>query len=100
MSKVQYVTIQIKPPSGSYPGRTCEGCYIDAGDAVALVDREGKPVRDHEGKEYSQMLKPGENPKVIAGRLTRQLRTALLGGKDAPGNNFDGPINYPSLRNA
>jgi hypothetical protein len=60
---------------------------------VTLTDREGNPAKDADGKTYSQKLKPGENAKQIAGRLTRELRTALR-GKNAV-NGFDQPIQYP-----
>jgi hypothetical protein len=92
--KPQFVTIQIKPPSGSFPGQTAEGAFIVEDGVVVLTDREGNPARDGDGKFYKQKLADGQNPKLIAGRLTRQLRTALR-GKDAPVNGFDGPIHYP-----
>jgi hypothetical protein len=96
MSKPQSVQIQIKPPDGSFPGQTAEGCFIVEDGVVVLTDRDGNPARDDDGKFYKRKLADGENPKVIAGRLTRELRTALR-GKNAPVNGFDGPIRYPKI---
>ena len=47
------------------------------------------------GKIYTAKL-DGEDPHIIAGRLTRQLRDALIGKKkDAPPAGFGSPLNYP-----
>jgi hypothetical protein len=94
--KVQFVTIQIRPPKGEFPGQVAEGAYIVKDGLVILTDRDGNPARDGDGKFYKRKLADGENPKVIAGRLTRELRTALR-GKNAPVNGFDGPIRYPKI---
>jgi hypothetical protein len=94
--KPQFVTIQIKPPKGEFPGQTAEGAFIVENDTVILTDREGNPARDGDGKFYKQKLVDGQNPKMIAGRLTRELRSALR-GKDAAKNGFDGPIHYAPL---
>jgi hypothetical protein len=94
-NKINQVWIQIKRPSGSFPGQSCLGYYTIEDDTVVMTDAEGQPARDGDGKYYRQTLKPGENPKVIAGRLTRELRLALRGGKNAPVAGFDGPIIYP-----
>jgi hypothetical protein len=94
--KPQFVFIQIRRPDGSDPGQTAEGAFIIEDGVVVLTDRDGNPARDGDGKFYKRKLADGENPKVIAGRLTRELRTALR-GKNAPVNDFDGPIRYPKI---
>ena len=94
MMKPQSVFIQIRRPDGSDPGQTAEGAFIVEDGVVILTDRDGNPARDGDGKFYKQKLADGQNPKVIAGRLTRELRSALR-GKNAPTNGFDGPIHYP-----
>jgi hypothetical protein len=53
----------------------------------------GKPALDDHGYRYSKKLAEGDNPKTIAGRLTRELRAALR-GKDAPVQSFDSKIEY------
>jgi hypothetical protein len=95
--KPQFATIQIKPPSRSFPhGQTAEGAYIVEDGVVILTDREGNPARDGDGKFYKQKLADGQTPRVIAARLTRELRSALR-GNDAAKNGFDGPIHYAPL---
>jgi hypothetical protein len=93
MMKPQSVFIQIRKPGGADPGQVAEGAFIVEDGVVILTDRDGNPARDSSGKYYKQKLADGENPKVIAGRLTRELRLALR-GKDAPVRGFDGPLQY------
>jgi hypothetical protein len=92
--KPQSVFIQIRKPDGDDPGQVAEGAFIVEDGVVILTDRDGNPARDDDGKFYKRKLADGQNPKVIAGRLTRELRSALR-GKNAPTNGFDGPIHYP-----
>jgi hypothetical protein len=65
---------------------------VDDG-VLTLTDRDGKSALDDRGYRYSKKLSAGDNPKIIAGRLTRELRSALR-GKDAPAQGFDEPIKY------
>jgi hypothetical protein len=95
MSKtIHHVTVQIFPPSETSHGQVAEGMYTFEDNEVILVDHYGNPVRDHHGKTYKKKLGPGEDAHRIAGRLTKQFRTARR-GKSV--NGFDGPINYPPL---
>ena len=55
-----------------------------------------RPVRDQHGKTYSKKLEAGEDPHVIAGRLTRQLRRARRGDKNRPAD-FTEHLHYPKL---
>jgi hypothetical protein len=94
MSKVHTVFVQIKAPRGASPGKVAEGCYTVIDRVVTLTDRQGNPASDIDGNKYSHELAEGETAKVVACRLTRELRTALR-GKDAQVSDFDGPIEYP-----
>jgi hypothetical protein len=62
---------------------------------VTLTDRDGKPALDDHGYQYSKKLADGEIASVIAGRLTRELRSALR-GRDVPVRGFDSKIEYPN----
>jgi len=64
-----------------------------ADGVVTLTDRSGKPVRVQIGKTYSYKLAETDDPRVIAGRLTKEFRRTLIGSK----GGFSGPINYPNL---
>ena len=92
------VFVQIRPPKNGDAGQVVEGMYIVADGVVMLTDRESNPATDERGRKYTHKLREGESPKVIAGRLTRELRTALRGA--GPTAGFDGPIAYPKLNPA
>ena len=53
-------------------------------------------VHDRYGKSYSQKLEAGQDPHVIAGRLTKTFRSARRGDKDRV-SGFNRPIHYPKL---
>jgi hypothetical protein len=94
MAEVHTVFVQIEAPKGNFRGRVVEGCYIVDDGKVILTNRRGEPVQDDTGKNYEQRLAEGDNPKQIAGILTKKLRKALRGGNALP-SGFSGPINYP-----
>jgi hypothetical protein len=64
---------------------------------VHLTDRQGNPVRDHNGKLYSRKLEAGDTAKAVAGRLTKDFRY-MLRGKDIRVNGFDRPSRHPKER--
>ena len=92
--EIRPVIVQIKPPGDRDEGQVAEGRYVVADNVVTLTDRAGAPVRDSDGKTYSRKLSEGDNPHVIAGRLTKEFRLALL-GKTKIKTGFSGPIAYP-----
>ena len=94
MPEVQIVFVQTEAPKGNFPGRVVEGKYIVDGDLVTLTDRRGEPVRDAEGKTCTQKLNAGDNPKQIAGLLTKKFAKARR-GNNAPPSGLSGPIEYP-----
>jgi hypothetical protein len=96
MPEIKTVFVQTEPPKGSFEGRCIEGCYIVEGDAVTLTNRRGDPVRDAEGNTYKQNLNAGENPKQIAGLLTKKFAKARRGNKTVP-RGFGRPLNYPKM---
>jgi hypothetical protein len=97
--KVYQVWTQVRRPKGSDHGQSALGYFTIDDGVVVMTDARGKPAKDAEGKTYSQKLKDGESAKLIAGRLTRELRTALRGG-DAAKNGFDRPVEYPKSWNS
>jgi hypothetical protein len=66
-----------------------ELCFV-----VTMTNQKGEPAQDDAGKVYTHKLEPGDDAYVIAGRLTRKLRDALRGKKDAPPAGFGAPLNY------
>ena len=59
-----------------------------------MTNQKGEPADDDAGKIYTAKLQPNDDANVIAGRLTRKLRDALRGKRDAP-SGFSGPLSYP-----
>ena len=95
--EVQHVFVQVRRPRGDDPGAAVEGAFIVKDGEVHLTDRQGNPVRDHNGKLYIRKIANGDSAKTIAGRLTKDMRYALR-GKDGRVNGFDRPIQYPKLK--
>ena len=94
MPEVHQVWIHIKPVSRALPtGQVAYGFYTLVDGVVTMTDAKGTPAQDDNGKVYTAKL-DGEDPQIIAGRLTRQLRDALLGKDGAPPSGFRGPLNY------
>jgi hypothetical protein len=96
MTKVFTCFVQIRGPKNGDQGVTAEGAFTVEDGVLTLTDREGVPATDERGKRYTHKLCEGENPKVIAGRLTGELRTALRG--IGPTQGFAGPIQYRDLK--
>ena len=74
--KLHHVEVQIEKPTADFRGRTVQGIYTFEEGVVTLTGRAGVPVRDTEGNTYCKKLDAGEDPHLVAGRLTRQLRKA------------------------
>jgi hypothetical protein len=69
------------------------GYYTVAKGVLTMVDGDGAPVRRwRDGELYTHRLQRGEDPCVIAGRLTRDIRASLRGGSD-----FNRPLVYPKV---
>ena len=97
MSDVRFITATIERPGRKFPlGQVCDGCYTLIDGVVTMTDRNGKPAEDGTGKKYIHKLAPGEDARVVASRLTKQLRLALR-GKNAPVAGFSGKIPYKKL---
>jgi hypothetical protein len=58
-----------------------------------MTDKEGLPAGLETGKTFSHRLKPGEDPRAWAAKMTKDLRKEFRGGNDTAG--FAGPIHYP-----
>ena len=93
--EVHQVYIHIKPVSPALPtGQIAYGFYVIKDGVVTMTNQKGEPAHDDAGKTYTAKL-DGEDPQIIAGRLTRQLRDALRGKKDLPPAGFGAPLVYP-----
>ena len=94
MPEIHTVFVQTEAPKSDFHGRVIEGKYIVEGDQVTLTNRRGDPVGDAEGRTYTQKLIAGDNPKQIAGLLTKKFAKARRGNNASPPGFLD-PIEYP-----
>ena len=85
--------IQIRAPKGSFRGEVEYGYYVVEGGKVTLTDGNGTSLSDG-GRQYSHQLRDGENPRIRAVLLSR------LRHRNASPRGFNGPIHYPTLKNA
>lgn len=85
MREVHYVTVQIGE------NRIVEGFYTIAGDQITMTYQDGSPVLVN--NETVQMnLSDSTTPRMLAGRMTREIRKALA-GETVEG--FTGPLRLP-----
>jgi hypothetical protein len=97
MTEVFSVTVQIKAPSRDHPGQVCHGCYTLTDGVVTLTDRDGHPVQDAHGRQYTRKLGPGStvaDADIAARSLTKEFRLALL-SKTLSGNDLAGRSTIP-----
>jgi hypothetical protein len=94
MIEVHSVIVQVKPPGPNFPGQVAHGRYTVTDGVVTLTDHDGNPVRDGEGRTYTEKLEPSGDARAVAGRLTKRLRAVLRGeSPDAP-ERVSKPLNY------
>jgi hypothetical protein len=88
---------EIKPPTGDHPGQISYGYFIVVDGLLTMTDAKGEVAQDDSGKAYTHRLERGDDPHVVACRLTKKLRDALRGTtKDgAPPAGFNRPLSYP-----
>jgi hypothetical protein len=84
MLKVYVATAQLTPE------RVIEGFYTLDGDELIMTYADGSPVMLNDG-QVKRKLTIGEDARVVASRLTKEIRKAML-GDIVPG--FSDPIAY------
>jgi hypothetical protein len=96
-AEIKQVTTQVDKPGRKFPhGRVTIGYYTVADNLLTMTDAAGKPAEDETGKRYTHKIGPGDDPRLIAARLTRELRKAFR-GSEAPKAGFEGKIAYRKL---
>jgi hypothetical protein len=63
------------------------------GDVLTMTDVEGVAVRRRSGEIVKQTLQTGDDPHVIAQRLTLSIYRMSRGD----GIDFNRPLNYPNI---
>jgi len=83
MSEVKSVWITTRLPIGDDPGAGEFGLYTVEDGVLQMVTEAGRPG----GKKYE--LQPGDDPKTIAARLTKEAWV-----RRARESDFNRPLNY------
>jgi hypothetical protein len=97
MTEVKQVIVTIKQPKPGFPGQVAYGHYTVVDDLLTMTDQQGGPAESIEGKRYTRKLAPGEDPRPVARRLTKEIRLALRGDTSAPKAGFGEKLVYPRL---
>ncbi len=96
MPEINYVAVYITPD------QIAEGFYTLSGNVLTMVDGEdGNPVRMKDGEPFPpRILREGEDARVIAGLLTKEIRKywrEINFPKVESVSGFDAQINYPRM---
>jgi hypothetical protein len=85
--EVKKLTIQVRPPRGTFPGEVVEGFYCVVDGSVVLTDESGKPI----GAD-KRHLSPGEDARLVACRMVRARRRSVRP------TGWDNQISYPKSK--
>jgi hypothetical protein len=91
--QIRDVVVQTLGPTETFVGQVAEGRYTWENGIVTLVDHDGTQLRDRKAKVYQKKLSQGEDPHVVAGRLTKQRFHDYGGGKQ----DFWRPLTYKTV---
>ncbi len=89
----QVTAIVSNPSLLDEAGRVTIGFYVMDGSLLTMTDGEGTPVRGRSGERITQKIQAGEDPSVIAKRLTMRIYRMARGDGMAW---FNRPLNYPT----
>jgi hypothetical protein len=89
LTDVHKVTIQIKPPKGTFDGLVEEGWYVVFENHVILTDPDGKPIPG----VPKRAIGPGDDARLIACLMVRNNRKGR-----ASVSGFNRPLVYPKIR--
>jgi hypothetical protein len=87
--EVHKVTVQVRPPKGTFPGEVAIGYYVVFENNVILTDGAGKPIAGVT-KHY---LTADQDARGIACQMVRDRRKGR-----ASVAGFNRPISYPPLK--
>jgi hypothetical protein len=86
--EVHKLTLQVRAPRGSDPGRVSEDWYVVVENCVVLTDADGKPMG-----EPKRHLDPGEDARLVACAMARRRR------RNSPTpTGWNNRIAYPKMK--
>ncbi len=97
MPDVKQVSAIVANPSALDPndyGRVTIGYYTIEGDLLTMTDGNGEAIRTRYGEKTTHKLQAGEEPDVIAKRLTLQIYRRIRGSDDI---GFNRRLVYPKV---
>jgi hypothetical protein len=87
MTDIRKISVQVRPPKGTFPGEIAEGWYVVFENNVILTDQDGKPL----GPKHH--ITPDGDAHLIACRMVRNNRKGR-----ASVSGFNRTIRYPPLK--
>ena len=93
MRSVNQVTVIVANPNPDDPTDTGRVTLDYVGDRLTMTDGEGMPFRGRSGDRVMHKMLPGEDPTVIAKRLTMRIYGMVRGdGTDFNRRLVYGPV--------
>jgi hypothetical protein len=97
MTEICRVIVQLTPAKGNDPGSVTYGFYKIEDDVLFMTDGDGAVVRHENGEPWKHTLQPDENPRQLAAKLTKEIRSMARGEKIAGFNRRLTDEDYPNL---
>jgi hypothetical protein len=97
MTEICQVIVQIAPPKGNDPGSITYGFYKVEDGVLFMTDGDGAVVRHQNGDPWKHRLQPEDNPRQVAARLTKEIRSMASGEKVAGFHRKLTDADYPKL---
>jgi hypothetical protein len=87
MTEVKKISIQIRPPKGTFTGEIAEGWYVVFENNVILTDQDGKPLGP------KRHMEPSGDAHLLACLMVRNNRKGR-----ASVSGFNRRISYPPMK--
>jgi hypothetical protein len=97
MSEVHSIYAIVRNPSPGDPndqGQVTTGFYTLADGILTMTNSEGAAVRDNRGEKITHKIEAGEDPRMVASRLTLKIYGMMRSGSGQV-TGFNRPLGYP-----
>jgi hypothetical protein len=97
MPDVHSVYATVRLPKDNDTGQVTTGYYTLADGVLTMTDSKGAAVRERQsGEKYVHKMKPGDDARAIASRLTLEIYRMLRGETAQTATGFGRAISYPT----